>query len=269
MTGTRWLRLGWTFLHLSLAWALLAACTLPGISSAPPDKATVLLVSAASDLIPAFTAIGQEFQAATGVAPQFNFGSSGKLAQQIAEGAPVDVYASANRGYVQELADLGRVLEETRQVYARGRLVIWTREDSPFRVQALEELVRPEIRRIALANPGHAPYGMAAQEALQAIGLWQMLQPRLVFGENVRATLQLAETGNVDVALVALSLALESGGRWTQVPQELYTPLEQEMAVVRGTSVEQAARSFVAFVAGPEGQAILAQYGFEPPGGAR
>ncbi len=267
MTGTRFLRPWWALLYISLTWILLAACVPLGTSSASPEPA-VLLVSAASDLIPAFTAIGQEFRSATGVAPQFNFGSSGKLAQQIAEGAPVDVYASANRRYVQELADLGRVLEETRRVYARGRLVIWTRADSPLRIQALAELARPEVRRIALANPGHAPYGMAAQEALQAVGLWESLQPRLVFGENVRATLQLAETGNVDVALVALSLALESEGRWVQVPQELHSPLEQEMAVVRETRAEEAARAFVAFVAGPEGQAILARYGFEPPGGA-
>lgn len=255
----------WSGLVVLLGLFLLAACSATG-QSPPQDDA--LLVSAASDLIPAFTAIGQEFQAATGIAPTFNFGSSGKLAQQIAEGAPVDVFASANRRYVQELADLGRILEDTRQVYARGRLVLWTRADSGLDIRTVADLDQPQVRRIALAHPDHAPYGVAAREALQAAGLWERLQSRLVFGENVRATLQLAETGNVDVALVALSLAMESDGRWVLVPQEMHRPIEQEIGVVQGTRHEEAARAFVAFVAGPQGQAILARYGFEPPGGA-
>ncbi len=232
---------------------------------------TTLTVSAASDLTYAFQEIAARFQAETGHRVVFNFGSSGQLAQQIELGAPVDLFASADMRYVAELAEKGLVLADTVQVYARGQLVLWTRGDSPLALERLEDLGRPEVRRFAIANPDHAPYGIAAREALQAAGLWEALQPKLVLAENVRQALQYAETGNVDAAIVALSLSLPAAagptdpGRWVLVPSALYTPIDQALAVVKGTQHEAAARAFVAYVNSPPGQEVLRKYGFYLP----
>jgi molybdate transport system substrate-binding protein len=247
----------------------------PGANLAQP---TTLTVSAAADLTYAFTEIGRRFEAETGTKVVFNFGSTGQLAQQIEQGAPVDVFAAADVSYVEELEKLGLILPGTKQLYARGRIVLWTRIEAGqheyLQIERLEDLLRPEVRRVAIANPDHAPYGRAAREALQATGIWEAIQPKLVLGENVRQTLQYAETGNVDVAIVALSLVAPAarGSRgevqehWTLVPQKLYRPLDQALAVVKGTRYEREADAFVAFVAGSAGQAILREYGFETPG---
>jgi molybdate transport system substrate-binding protein len=138
--------------------------------------------------------------------------------------------------------------------------------DSSLRIERIADLTVPEIKRVAIANPDHAPYGMAAREALQSAGIWEALQPRLVLGENVRQALQYAETGNVDVAIVALSLSITSKGRWTLIPEELHRPIDQALAVIRATKFEQEARRFGAFVLGPQGRPIMRKYGFVMPG---
>ncbi len=193
----------------------LASCRGPQGDSPAPGPLTV---SAAADLTYAFQEIGKAFEAETGHTVVFNFGSTGQLAQQIEQGAPVDVFAAANVSFIDELEQQGLILTDTKQLYARGRLALWLRADSPLEISHIEDLTQPGVRRIAIANPDHAPYGMAAREALQAAGVWEAVQPRLVLGENVRQTLQYAETGNVDVAIVALSLCVPAGspvaGRW-------------------------------------------------------
>jgi len=221
-----------------------------------------LVVSAASDLQLAFQEIGALYQTRTGTRVVFNFGSSGQLAQQIAQGAPVDLFAAANVAYVDDLEQKGFVVPGTKAVYGRGRLTLWTRADSPVQVATLTDLLSPQVRRVAIANPEHAPYGMAARHALQRAGVWEQVQPKLVLAENIRQALQYGETGDVEVAIVALSLSIGSSGRWVIVPQELYPPLDQALAVVRGTRHEAAARALAAFVVGAEGRAVLAKYGF-------
>ncbi len=238
----------------------LAGCS-SAVASSPSDP---LLVSAAASLTDPFTELAQEFQQEHGVPVTLNFGASGQLAQQIEQGAPVDLFASANRAYVDELAQAGLLLPDTLTVYARGRLTLWVPEGSPLTLTGIQDLTRPEITRIALANPAHAPYGQAAQEALQAAGVWEEVRPKLVFGENIAQAYQYAETGNVDVAILALSLSVTSQGRWLLVPQELHRPLDQAMAVVAGAPQEELARAFLAFVTGPAGKAILERYGFQP-----
>lgn len=231
-----------------------------------PLQAPALTVSAAADLTPAFEEIGALFEKETGTRVTFNFGSTGQLAQQIEQGAPVDLFAAANIAYVEELERQGLIISETRALYARGRITLWTRADSPLRIERIEDLTRPEVARIAIANPEHAPYGIAARAALKSTGIWETVQPKLVLGENVRQTLQYATTGNVDVAIVALSLSVQSGGRWVLVPQELYPPLDQALAVIKGTRHEREARQFAAFVNGPQGRPIMRKYGFLLPG---
>lgn len=248
-----------TVLALYLA-LLVTSCQ--GSSTAPP----ALTVSAAADLIYAFTELGQAFEQQTGIPVVFNFGSTGQLAQQIEQGAPVDLFAAANVSFVDELAQQGRVLPGTVQIYARGHLTLWTRAGSPLRIERIEDLAQPAVQRIAIANPDHAPYGIAAREALQSAGLWDALQPKLILGENVRQALQYAETGDVDVAIVALSLSLEVDGQWVLVPEELHASIDQALAVVAGSRNEAAARAFADFINGPTGRPIMRQYGFVLPG---
>ncbi len=236
------------------------------------QQPVTLTVSAAADLIYAFGEIGKAFEAETGHRVVFNFGSTGQLAQQIALGAPADVFAAANISFVEELADQGLVVPDTIQLYGRGRIVLWTRADNPLRIERIEDLAQPEVRRVAIANPDHAPYGTAARAALQTAGLWEKVQPKLVLGENVRQALQYAETGNVEVAIVALSLSVPAAagaagvGRWTLIPEALHPPLDQALAVVRGTPHEAAARAFATYVNGPQGREIMRKYGFILPG---
>jgi molybdate transport system substrate-binding protein len=252
-------------LHPALIWVasglLLAACALPGRSATSQP----LLVSAAADLMPSFGELGKLYEQQTGQPVTFNFAASGQLAQQIDQGAPVDLFASADVALVNDLAAKGRVLSDSVQIYARGHLVLWTRADSPLAVKTIADLLKPEVQRVAIANPEHAPYGVAARQSLQAAGVWATIQPKLVLGENVRQTLQYAETGNVDVALVPLSLSLASQGRWVPVPEDLHAPLDQALGVVAASPRQAEARRFAALIASPQGRAILAKYGFTLP----
>ena len=224
-----------------------------------------ITVAAASDLSPAFEEIGREFEAQQRIHVIFTFGSTGMLTRQIENGAPFDLFAAANVGYIDELEQKGLIVPGTKAIYARGRITLWTTTESPLQIENITDLVRPEIKRIAIANPDHAPYGMAAQQALQSVGIWETVKPKLVYGDNIRQTLQYAETGNVEVAIVALSLSQQSKGRWTLIPEELHRPLDQALAVIKGTRNEAEARAFAGFVTGRRGKEILGKYGFAFP----
>jgi len=222
-----------------------------------------LHVAAAADLIPAFEEIGRQFEANHKTKVVYSFGSTGLLARQIENGAPMDVFAAASVEFIDELEQKGLIVADSKVVYARGRITLWTRKDSQLKVEKITDLASDDVKRIAIANPDHAPYGTAARDALQAAGIWDAVKEKLVYGDNIRQTLQFADTGNVDVAIVALSLSKESDGRWTLIPAELHKPINQALAVIKGTKDEQTARAFADFIAGPDGQSILAKYGFE------
>jgi molybdate transport system substrate-binding protein len=225
-----------------------------------------ITVAAASDLAPAFEELGVKFEQATRIKVVFSFGSTGTLARQIENGAPFDLFAAANVEYVDGLERKALIIPETKALYARGRITIWTNLASTLKIDRLEDLARPEVERIAIANPEHAPYGAAAREALESAGIWDAVKPKLVLGENVRQTLQYAETGNVEVAIVALSLSIKSKGRWTLIPQEMHKPLDQALAVIKGAKNEEGARRFATFINSAEGRPVMRQYGFVLPG---
>lgn len=246
-----------------IGFLLLVVCQIP--ERVARAQSVSLIVSAAANVTLAFQELGGLFAQATGAQALFNFGSSGQLAQQIERRAPVDVFVSANVGFVDMLEQKGLTIPDTNVPYARGRLTLWARADSPHHFARLEDIVRPDVHRIAIANPAQAPYGVAAREALQAVGVWEQVQSRVVLGEDVHQTLQYAATGNVDVALVALSLSVQDEGRWMFIPESLHRPIIQAMAVVKGTKHEKQARQFVTFVTGPQGQAVLRKYGFDLP----
>ena len=221
-----------------------------------------LTVAAASDLTPAFEELGREFESATKTKVVFVFGSTGMLTRQIENGAPFDLFAAANVSYIDELDQKGFIIPDSKSIYARGRITLWTTNDSPIRLQGIADLARPEVQRVAIANPDHAPYGLAAKQALQSAGVWDRVQPKLVYGDNIRQTLQYAQTGNVEVAIVALSLSVQSNGRWTLIPEELHQPIDQGIAVLKSSKKEQAARAFANFINSPHGKAIMKKYGF-------
>jgi molybdate transport system substrate-binding protein len=247
------------------ALALFAlACS--GQSSGDYDGQKELNVAAAADLAPAFEELGRSFEQSTGIKIVFSFGSSGTLAKQLENGAPMDLYASANVSFVDGLEKKGLIISDTKALYASGRITIWTRSDSPLQIEKLEDLARPEIKKVAIANPEHAPYGTAAREALQSVGVWDAVQAKCVLGENVRQTMQYAETGNVDVAIVALSLSIQSKGKWVLIPSEFHKPLDQALAVIKTTKREQQARQFATYINSKEGRPIMRKYGFVLPG---
>jgi len=244
---------------LVLALACVTACQDKSSTTSGHDELTI---AAASDLTPAFEEIGREFESANKTKVVFTFGSTGMLTRQIENGAPFDLFAAANVSYIDELDKKGLIIPDSRATYARGRITLWTPNTSNIRLQGIADLARPEVMRIAIANPDHAPYGLAAKQALESAGIWDRVKPKLVFGDNIRQTFQYAATGNVDVAIVSLSLSTESRGRWTLIPEELHQPIDQGLGIIKTTKNEKAARAFTAFLTGPQGQAIMKKYGF-------
>lgn len=224
-----------------------------------------LRVAAAADLTRAFTDIGRAFEKQTGQKVTLIFGASGQLTQQIENGAPFDVFASANEDFVTRLDRKRLVIAGTQRVYAIGKLVLWTRKGGPKLPNGLADLDTPLYSRIAIANPQSAPYGMAAKQALEKAGVWSKIQPKLVTGENIQQTYQFAAGGNADIAFVSRSLTTEGGGVMYPVPETLYTPLRQTIAALQASSRAPAARRFVDFVTGRTGQFILRKYGFSLP----
>ena len=250
--------------------ALLSALilTLVCAATACKEKSSTtneLTVAAASDLTQAFEEIGREFQTTEKIKVTFVFGSTGMLTKQIENAAPFDLFAAADVGYIDQLEKKGLIVPDTKAIYARGRITLWTPAESTLRLASISDLMRPEVTRIAIANPDHAPYGLAARQALESAGIWEAVKPKLVYGDNIRQTLQYAETGNVDVAIVALSLSTQTNGRWSLIPENLHQPLDQGLAVMNNNKNEQAARAFATFVAGPQGRAVLQKYGFSFP----
>lgn len=247
---------------LLLALACVTACKDQTPKTPIASASGELTVAAASDLTPVFEELGREFESATKTKVVFVFGSTGMLTRQIENGAPFDLFAAANVSYIDELEQKGLIIPDSKVVYARGRITLWTANESPVRFQGIEDLARPEFQRIAIANPDHAPYGLAAKQALQSAGVWDRVQPKLVYGDNVRQTLQYAQTGNVEVAIVPLSLSIPSNGRWTLIPEELHQPIDQGLAIMKTTRNEPAARAFITFLNSPQGKAIMKKYGF-------
>ena len=245
-----------------LALTCVTACTDKSSTSTPSNELTV---AAASDLIPAFEELGREFESVHKTKVVFVFGSTGMLTRQIENGAPMDLFAAANVSYIDQLEQKGLIIPGTKALYGRGRITMWTSSDSNLRLENISDLARPEVTRIAIANPDHAPYGLAARQALESAGIWERIKPKLVYGDNIRQTLQYAETGNVEVAIVALSLSMRSRGRWTLIPEELHQPLDQGLAIMKMTKNESAARTFAAFITGEQGQAIMQKYSFAFP----
>jgi molybdate transport system substrate-binding protein len=222
-------------------------------------------VAAAADLSHAFSELATEFQGKTGIALEVEFGSSGLLAKQIEQGAPFAMFAAANRAYVDQVIKAGKCDGASSHSYARGRIVVWT-PDGVAAPATLDELADPRFRKIAIANPDHAPYGKAAKQALDKTGVWPKIADRVVLGENIQATMMYARDHNADAAVVALSLAVVSdGGSFLPIDSSLHEPLDQAMVVCGTGDDAKAARRFSEFIASPEGREVMTRYGFLLP----
>jgi molybdate transport system substrate-binding protein len=236
-----------------------------------PASAATPLVAAASDLQFALDEIVRRCQLETGILPRVSYGSSGNFARQIEQGAPFELFLSADESYVARLADL-RLTRGDGALYAVGRLVLFTPRGSPLQpdpqLQHLAaRLASGESGRLAIANPEHAPYGRAAEQALRSLGLWEAVQPRLLVGENVAQAAQFASSGNADGGIVAYSLALaptlRDRGTFALLPDTLHAPLRQRMVLLKRAS--PAAARFYDYLRSPASRAILRQFGFMLP----
>ncbi|OLS41328.1 molybdate ABC transporter substrate-binding protein [Bacillus sp. MRMR6] len=226
-----------------------------------------LKIAAASDLALAFNDIGKLFEEETNSKITFSFGSTGQLADQIENGAPFDVFAAANIKFVDQLREKDLILPETQTTYAFGRIGLSTLIDSSLSIKNLEDLLKPEVKKIAIANPEHAPYGLAAKQALKKAGLWEELESKLVYGRNISDTLTFIETGNVEAGIIALSLYKEEEFTFHIIDDHMHAPLEQSIAVIRPTNQEELAKQFITFIKGPIGKPIMESYGFIVPEG--
>jgi molybdate transport system substrate-binding protein len=225
-----------------------------------PASASDLLVAAAADLARMEAPLNQMFKRIAGQNLRFVFGSSGLLTRQIENGAPYDVFLSANQQFVKDLAGSGRIQPDSVRVYAVGRLALYSR-DGKFKNP--KELAAEGVRHIAIANPAHAPYGVAAHQALERLGLWTRLEPKIVYGENIRQTLQYAESGNADAAITAWSLVFDRGG--ILLPVELHDPIRQAGGVLTSSSQRDLARRFLDMLASQDGISLLERFGLFRP----
>jgi molybdate transport system substrate-binding protein len=237
-----------------------------------------LRIAAASDLSAAMQKLVPLFERQSGTHVSVSLGSSGNFFAQIQNGAPFDVFLSADKSYPEKLEQAGLAEAGTFTPYARGRLVLWMPKGSNLRFHVkdgnllsggLEALLGPEVRKIAIANPEHAPYGRAAVAALEYYKIYGQVKSKLVLGENISQTAQFAQSGNADVGLIALSLTvagpMANSGRYVLLPEESYAAIEQAGTVVRASRNKEAAKRFLQFLVSAEGQSVLRELGFGPP----
>ncbi len=237
-----------------------------GSEPTPAPSGGEVLVAGASDLVFAMEDLASKFEAETGMKVKFSPGSSGLLAKQIADGAPFDVFLSANARFVDDVVAAGSCDGATKKFYARGRIVLWSGTDgTPAPPAELTGLAGAAFKTIAIAKPDHAPYGAAAKQAMQRLGVWDKLEKRMVYGSNIKETMQFAETGNADIAVIALALAKKAQGAYVEIPADLHDPIDQAMVVCKGGKAEAGGRKFHEFVQSEAGRAVLVSFGFDLP----
>jgi len=230
-----------------------------------------ITVAAASDLNFAFKEIVADFEKKTGNTVKLSLGSSGNFFAQISNGAPFDVFFSADIGYPKKLEEAGLTEPGTLYMYAVGRIVVWVPKGSPIDVGSLgiKALQHQSVKKIAIANPKHAPYGRAAVAAMEHYKIYEAVKEKFVLGENISQTAQFVQTGGADIGVIALSLAVapamkETGTYW-EVPLEAYPRLEQGAVVLKTAKDVRTARAFLDYIKGPEGTAVFRRYGFILP----
>lgn len=243
-------------------------------ASAPAQReknSTELSIAAAADLSSALAEIGKNFENKTGVKIKLSFGASGAITQQIHNGAPFDIFFSADMDYPGQLIKAGEADSSSLDQYAVGKLVLWVPSDSPLDVEhkGMEILLDPSVKKISVANPQHAPYGRAAAAALKHAELYDRVSDRLVLGENISQAAQFVESGNAQAGFVALAHAvapaMRGKGKYWVVPADYYPPLEQGAVVLSHSLHKKEAASFLDYVKSKDAAEVLRNYGFTLP----
>ena len=249
---------------------LCAAVALLVASFAPCLTAQEITVAAAADLQSAFQEIADRFQKETGKSVKLTFGSSGNFFAQIQNGAPFDLFFSADIDYPKKLEGAGLAEPGTLYPYATGKIVLWTASESKLDLHSgMRILLDPSIKKIAIANPAHAPYGRAAVAAMQHEKIYDQVSPRFVLGENISQTMTFVASGSADIGIVALSLALSPAlkgkGRYVEIPADTYPPIEQAAVILKSSQNKAIARQFLDFLKTPQMQDLMRSYGFSAP----
>ena len=229
-----------------------------------------ITVAAAADLQFAMQDVAAGFQKATGKEVKLIYGSSGNFFQQIQNGAPFDMFFSANLDYAKKLESSGLTAPGSYYQYAKGKIVVWVPSDSKIDINSgLKSLLDPAVKKIAVANPQHAPYGQAAVAAMQSEGVYDKVKDKLVIGENISQTASFVVSGAADVGVVALSLALSPNmkdkGRYTEIPAAEYPPIEQACVILNSSKDIETAKQFLAYVKTTAVADTLKRYGFDVP----
>jgi molybdate transport system substrate-binding protein len=233
-------------------------------------RAQAVNVAAAADLKFAMAELAAQFEKASGAKLDVTYGSSGNFLTQIENGAPFDLFFSADSEYPKKLEAAGLAEPGTLREYAAGRIVIWTPSDNEINAatDGWKRLLAQRVKKIAIANPEHAPYGRAAVAAIKKAGIYEQVKDKLVYGENISQAAEFVQSGNAQAGIVALSLALspamKNGNRW-EIPADSYPPIKQAVIVLKASKNKDASRRFLEFVDGPQGREILQRFGFSVP----
>ena len=255
--------------QLSIAFAVLLVACLTGCKSKTEQNSRAesqsLTIAAASNLTEALAEIGPRFNSKSGIRVVFSFGATADLAKQIENGAPFDVFAAADTEHVEQLELKGLLTPGTRALYARGRLVMWLPPGGSLKATRIEDITNKEFERIAIAKPDVAPYGRAAVESLKALGIWNQLETKVIYAQNVSQAKQYAATGNAEVAFIPLALVKPGEGSYLEVSEESHRPIDQALGIIKDSTKQAAARQFADFLLSAEGQEILAKHGYNKP----
>lgn len=249
----------------TLLMMLLAALGIARVATAQEVR-----VAAAADLKFAMQDVATQFEKQSGTKLDVTYGSSGNFFSQLQNGAPFDLFFSADIDYPRKLEAAGLAERGTLYEYAVGRIAIWTPGDAKVDVTRLgwKTLLDPSVQKISIANPEHAPYGRAAVSALQKAGIYEQVKGKLVYGENISQAAQFVQSGNAQAGIVALSLAvspgMKDGKRW-EIPADMHPPIEQAAILLKAAKNKDTARAFLEFVKSEPGRATLAKYGFTFP----
>jgi molybdate transport system substrate-binding protein len=243
---------------------LIAGLALTASMSGQTAKREVT-VAAAANLSEAFQRLGPPFEAATGIHPVFSFGSTAQLTAQIENGAPFDVFAAADVEHVRQLIEKHLIQPGAWAVYGTGILALWIPPNSTAQVSGPADLVQPSVKVIALAKPELAPYGLAARETLQKLGIWSKVEPKIVYADNINMARQYGSSGNADAVFTAYSLVMKEQGNVIPINDSLHAPIDQAMAILWASRNQAAGREFMNFLLAGKGRDILRESGYRVP----
>jgi molybdate transport system substrate-binding protein len=255
---------------MKFAGALLSMVIWAGANSSAQTRAAApaLNIAAASDLSIVMKEIAPAFEKRTGMKANVSFGASGNFYAQILNGAPFDVFLSADIDYPRRLIAAGAADANSLYVYAIGRLVLWMPSGTAdLKQNGLKTLLSPLIHKIAIANPEHAPYGRAAVAALRNAGIYDQIKDKLVLGENISQAAQFVQSGNADAGLIPMSLTkgMQAAGKFIELPAQSYPTIEQAAVITKSTPNRAGVEALISFLKSQEGRTLLQRYGFDNP----